>query len=175
MVLTGLVPGGAAAPPDGDLAFLRVLVGVELLAADYQERARRGGRLGPASAAVLRQLGADDAAHYTGLAALLTRAGVTPATARDIDFSYPARSFASEHAALALGAQLATLALGAYLGAVAQVETPQLRLPIGQIAANEAQHVSALAQLLGRPLVGRAFAPALPIGAVSTQLDRYES
>jgi hypothetical protein len=100
---------------------------------------------------------------------------VTPATAGDIDFSYPARSFASEHAALALGAQLATLALGAYLGAVAQVETPQLRLPIGQIAANEAQHVSALAQLLGRPLVGRAFAPALPIGAVSTQLDRYES
>lgn len=174
VVLTGLVPGRAAAPPDGDLAFLRLLVGVELLAADFQQRAR-SGKLSPAAAAVVRQLARDDAAHYAGLAALLAGAGVTAATAGDIDFSYPAGSFGSQHATLALGAQLATLALGAYLGAVAQVETPQLRLPLGQIAANEAQHVSAFAQLLGRPLVGHAFAPALSIGAVSTQLDRYES
>ena len=44
-----------------------------------------------------------------------------------------------------LAASLEDLTLGAYLGAVENVQTPQLRLPIGQIAANEAQHVSALA------------------------------
>ena len=175
VVITGLVPGRVGTPPDGDLAFLRLLVGVELLAADFQGRARAAGRLRPAASALLKQLSADDAAHYDGLAVLLTGAGVTPATPDDIDFSYPARAFGTEHATLALGAQLAALSLGAYLGAVAQVATPELRLPLGQIAANEAQHVSALAQLLGRPPVGRAFAPALSIGAVSAQLDRYES
>ena len=50
-----------------------------------------------------------------------------------------------------------------------------MRLPIGQIAANEAQHASALAALGGRPAIGKAFAPALPIGAVSDALDEFES
>jgi hypothetical protein len=67
------------------------------------------------------------------------------------------------------------LMLGAYLGAVESVETPSLRLPIGQIAANEAQHQSALAALNGRPVVGKAFAPALQIAAVSNALGRFES
>ena len=45
---------------------------------------------------------------------------------------------------LKLAAQLETLVLGAYLGAIENVQTPELRLPIGQIAANEAQHVGAV-------------------------------
>jgi hypothetical protein len=71
--------------------------------------------------------------------------------------------------------KLATLALGAYLGAVANVQTPEVRLPLGQVAANEAQQVSALAHLLGRRLIGGAFAAAMPIDAVSAVLDEYES
>ena len=67
------------------------------------------------------------------------------------------------------------LTLGAYLGAVQNVQAPQLRLPIGQIAANEAQHVSALAVSAGRPAIGSAFAPSLQIDAVSTALDNYET
>ncbi len=50
-----------------------------------------------------------------------------------------------------------------------------LRLPIGQIVANEAQHVSALAGLVGRPAIGHAFAPSLSIDAVSAALDGNES
>jgi rubrerythrin len=64
---------------------------------------------------------------------------------------------------------------GAYLGAAENLETPELRLPIGQIAANEAQHVGALEALEGRSVIGKPFAPALQMGAVSDALDEYES
>ncbi len=65
--------------------------------------------------------------------------------------------------------------LGAYLGAAENVETAELRLPIGQIAANEAQHLGALEALEGRSVIGKAFAPALQIGSVSDALDEFES
>lgn len=75
---------------------------------------------------------------------------------------------------MSLGRTLSTLSLGAYLGAIENVQTPAIRRPLGQIAANEAQHVSAFAQLLGGPAVGKPFAAALPIDDVSVVLDRYE-
>jgi hypothetical protein len=74
-----------------------------------------------------------------------------------------------------LGWSLSRLALGGYLGAVEKLETSELRGPIAQIAANEAQHLGAFAQLQGRPLVGKPFAASLSIDTVSAQLDRYES
>jgi len=113
---------------------------------------------------------ADDGAHYRGLANLMAQSGQTAATADDVDFSYPKGT-----PALELGWQLKQLSLGAYLGAVQWLQTPALRLPVGQIAANEAQHLSAFAHLLGKPLIGNAFATALPISTVSDALDRYES
>ena len=76
---------------------------------------------------------------------------------------------------LKLASSIETLSLGAYLGAVENIQTPQLRLPIGQIAANEAQHVGALAVAAGKPIIGRAFAPRSQIDAVSSALDAYES
>lgn len=173
--LGALAPAAAAAPPDGDLAYLRLLIAAELLALDFGARARGSGRATGRAKALLRQIHRDDEAHYSGLAALMTGAGQSPATAGDIDFSYPKGALASESAILKLGAGISTLALGAYLGAVASLQTPELRGPVAQIAANEAQHVSAFAQLRGRPLVGRAFAPALSMSDVSSALDRFES
>ena len=93
----------------------------------------------------------------------------------DIDFAYPKGSFHSESAILKLAGRLERVLVGAYLGAAENVETPGLRLPIGQIAANEAQHVGALEALEGRSPIGKPFAPALQIGAVSDALDEYES
>jgi rubrerythrin len=162
--------------PDGDLAYLRLLIAAELLAVDFQSHALASGRLrhGGASA-VFRRMRADESSHYTHLASLLTAAGQTPATSADIDFSYPKGSFHGRASILRLAGRLERLLAGAYLGAVENVETPELRLPIGQIAANEAQHASALAALGGRPTIGKAFAPALQIGAVSDALDEFES
>ena len=88
---------------------------------------------------------ADEKAHYNSLSTLITGAGQVPATSDDINFTYPKRSFGSEgRQRLKLATSIETLTLGAYLGAVENIQSSQLRLPIGHIAAYEAQHVSAL-------------------------------
>ena len=178
LLLPVSAPAGWAAAssvPDSDLASLRLLLGAELLAADLHARALASGKLSPAAAAVVRKMAADEQAHYTGVAQLLSAAGETPATADDIDFTYPKGSFASAKAILALARRIESLLLGAYLGAVEQLQTPELRLPVAQIAANEAQHLGAVAALGGRSVIGRAFAPSLQIAAASAALDRFES
>ena len=168
---------GAAtpSPSDNDLAYLRLLVAAELLAADFQARALSSKRLNRPAKAVLGKMAADEKAHYTRLAQLVTAAGQPPATAGDIDFSYPKGSFASQASVLKLASEIETVVLGAYLGAIESVEAAELRLPIGEIAANEAQHAGALAALRGRSVIGRAFAPTLQIDAASAALDRFES
>jgi hypothetical protein len=168
-------PASAATIPDNDLAYVRLLIGAELLAADFQTHALASGELGRASTAVVKRMLADEQAHYGGLANLMALAGQTPASAGDINFTYPKGSFDFEASVLKLAASLENLALGAYLGAIENVQTPEWRLPIGQIAANEAQHVSALATASGRSPIGHAFAPSLPIATVSAALDAYES
>jgi rubrerythrin len=165
----------ADTPPDGDLAYLRLLIAAELLAVDFQTKALGSGKLRHAAHTLIRQVRSDERAHYTSLAALLTAAGGTPATSDDIDFTYPKGSFRSQAAVLKLAGRLERLMVGAYVGAVETVETSALRLPIGQIAANEAQHASALAGLRGESVVGKAFAPAMQMGAVSDALDEFES
>jgi ferritin-like protein len=165
----------AAAVPDIDLSYLRLLVATELLKADFAAQASASGKLGKPAASIVQRMRTADNAHYTGLAALMNDAGQPPATADDIDFSYPRGSFSSAHSAAALAWKLTSLALGAYLGALEQVQTPAVRLPLAQIAANEAQQQSALAPLVGRQAIGGAFAAALPIDVVSAALDAYES
>lgn len=165
----------AAAVPDVDLSYLRLLVATELLKADFATQAVASGKLGKPAAGIVLHMHAADNAHYTGLAALMNGAGQPPATADDIDFSYPRGSFASERSTATLAWKLASLALGAYLGALESVQTPSIRLPLGQIAANESQQQSALAPLVGRQAIGSAFAAALPIDVVSAALDAYES
>ena len=144
------IAAGAATVPDSDLTYLRLLVGAELLAADFQTQALASGKLTPALAAATKQMLADEKAHYHSLSTLITGAGQVPATSDDINFTYPKRSFGSEASMLKLASSIETLTLGAYLGAVENIQTAQLRLPIGQIAANEAQHVSALAVAAGQ-------------------------
>ena len=166
----------AAAPPDADLTYLRLLIAAELLAIDFQTRALASRKLRhDGAAALIKKMRADETAHYTKLAALMTAAGQTPATSADIDFTYPKGSFRSQASILKLAGRLERVMVGAYVGAVENLETPDLRLPIGQIAANEAQHEGAVAALGGRSVIGKAFAPALQIGAVSDALDEFES
>jgi hypothetical protein len=169
-----LLPSPAqAAPTDGDLTYLRLLVGAELLAVDFSVRAQR--ELPPRAAHAFERIVADEKRHLVRLGDLLTAAGQTPATGGDIDFTYSAKTFESGGAILREATRIETLLLGAYVGAVASVTTPELRLPLAQIAANEAQHASTVAHWRGGPLIGPALAPALSIDAVSTALDGYES
>jgi hypothetical protein len=182
LLQTGLLGGAMlavpplahAAAPDADVAYLRLLIGVELLTIDFYGRALATGKLDGTTGALVKQMRGDERAHYTGLATAFAGLGQVPATDADIDFIYPAGATASRAAILRLAQKLETLALAAYLGAVENVQTPSLRLPIGQIAANEAQHAGALAHVLGAPPIGHAFAPALQIDTVSAALDTYE-
>jgi hypothetical protein len=173
--LPGVASADTTPPPDGDLAYLRLLIAAELLAVDFQTKALGSGKLQHAAHTLLRQMRTQEQAHYKSLAAALTAAGQIPATSDDIDFSYPKGTFSSQASITRLAARLERLQVGAYLGAVESVETAQLRLPIGQIAADEAQHAGALAALHGQSVIGKAFAPALSMGAVSDALDEFES
>jgi Ferritin-like domain len=162
--------------PDADLAYLRLLIAAELLAHDFQTHALASRKLRhPSASSLIRRMRADEQLHYKRLAGLMTAAGQTPATPGDIDFSYPKGSFRHQSSIVKLGGQVERLLLGAYLGAIENVQTPELLLPLAQIAANEAQHASALSALAGRPVIGKAFPPAYQIAAVSNALDRYES
>jgi hypothetical protein len=172
-VFTG--SASALAAPDGDLAALRLLIGAELLALDFQAQALASGKLGAESAAILERMRADEQAHYSGLANLMTRSGQTAATSDDIDFAYPKGTFGSEASIRELAGELEALQVGAYVGANAGVQTPQLRITIGQISTNEAQHAAALATLAGGSVIGKAFGPVLDAGAVTAALDSYES
>jgi hypothetical protein len=177
-LLTGagsLAAVATAAPPDADLASLRIVIATELLKLDFATQALASGKASSATTALLKQLHTDDTAHYNGLASVFTGAGQTPATADDINFAYPAGSYASDDSIAKLAWTLTTVALGAYLGVLENVQTPRFRTAFAQISANEAQQVSAVAQLVGKPVVGAAFGPALTADQVTTVLDVYES
>jgi Ferritin-like domain len=169
-----LLPAAAqGASGDGDLAYLRLLLGAELLAVDFSGQAQR--KLPPRPARAFARIVQDEKRHLARLGDLLAAAGQTPATGGDIDFTYPAKTFSSAAAILRQGTRIEALLVGAYIGALASVTTPELRLPLAQIAANEAQHASTVAHWRGGAMIGPALAPALSIDAASTALDGYES
>jgi hypothetical protein len=161
--------------PEGDLANLRLLIGAELLAIDFHVRALAARKLRGRAVTTYRRSLADEKLHYGTLTKLVSAAGEVPATAADVDFDYPRRSFNGARSISALAWRIETLLLGAHLGAVETMETASLRLAVGQIAANEAQHLSALAPFAGKPTIGRPFPTALHADAVSTALEVFES
>ena len=174
--LAALAPVASAdTPPDSDLAYLRLLIAAELLVLDFQTKALAGGRLRNGAHALFRKIRADEKTHYAQLANLLTAAGGTPAGSGDIDFRYAKGSLRSQRSILTLAGRIEHLMVGAYVGAIESVQTPTLRLMVGRIAANEAQHQGALAGLRGNSMVGAALAPALEMGRVSDALDEFES
>src|SRR2546429_4126999 len=69
--------------PDADLSYLRLLIAAELLEADFQAQALRSGKLDQRGSSLLRQMAADEKAHYKGLSNLMVAAGQTPATSDD--------------------------------------------------------------------------------------------
>jgi hypothetical protein len=174
----GSVVGALAAParaavPDGDLAYARLLVGLELLSLDFYAQALRSRRFGPGLE--LRRARAAEKQHYDRVAAVLTDAGQVPATAQDIDFSYPRGSFDSHQAIARLGVRLESLSLGAYLGAVRALETPEFRNQAARAAASEAQHLSVFSGAVGGRRIGAPLPATMPIAHVSDALDEYTS
>src|SRR4051794_4018621 len=147
-LLAALAAGGAAAGaltgeaaadalPDADAAYVRLLIAAELLAVDFYAQASASRLFRRPVAAHLRQALADERLHYGSLSQVLAAAGGSPLAAADVDFSYPAGSFASSASIARLGVEVERVVLGCYLGAIAGLATAAVRLPVGQIAANE--------------------------------------
>jgi len=149
-----LAPSAAADPlSDNDLAYARLLVGVELLAIDFYTRAIDAKKLGAKGQKLLSAALRNEKEHYQSVAAILSGAGLLPAVTADFDFTYPKTAFASRASVAKLAGQLETTMLGAYLGAVSGMQSPALVGGIGRIAANEAQHLSVFQNMLfGRPI-----------------------
>jgi Ferritin-like domain len=171
----GAFADGAAADPlsDNDLAFARLLTGVELLAIDFYTRAVGAARFKAVGQKYLRNALSNEVEHYGSVSAILSGAGNTPATAADFDFTYPAGAFSSRLSIARLGRQLETTFLGSYLGAVAGVQAQSLVQPLARIAASEAQHLSLWGyELGGRPL-SMAFPAPYTIDQASNAMDEY--
>jgi ferritin-like protein len=162
--------------PDNDLAYLRLLIAAELLGADFYGNAIAAQPYErPAGKSALKEARANERSHYALLATLVANAGQTPATADDIDFTYPKGAFATTGAVTKLAVTLETLFVGAYLGAVAGIQSVGLLQPIAQIAANQAQHLTVFSQLLGRSGFKAALPGALTIDTATQALGAYTS
>lgn len=174
--LAAVAPSAFAdAPPVGDLAYLRLLIAAELLASDFYGQAFAHGDLHRPYAAVARRIRADEHEHYALLAAQLTAAGQTPATAGDIDFAYPARTFASRRSVLRFATELERALTGAYIDALEHVQTPAYRLAMARILTSETQHHAALAALAGNAVISRRMPTPFRMDAMSNFLGNYES
>jgi demethoxyubiquinone hydroxylase (CLK1/Coq7/Cat5 family) len=161
--------------PDNDLAYLRMVIASELLAIDFYTSAIATKQFSGRDRANLRQAMADEKAHYTALAQALTDSGQTPATADDIDFTYPKGAFASRTSTARLGVRLEAIFVGSTLGAAAGLQTDSLRLQMAQIAASESRHLAGVSVLSGRSPIGVAFPPALSLDQATAALDPFES
>src|SRR3954462_127665 len=103
---------------DNDLSYLRLLVGTELLGIDFYTNALAARHQRAVGTSLLREALSNERQHYQSLAGLLTASGAVAATADDVDFAYPAATFASAGAIVKAAARLEATFLGAYLGAV---------------------------------------------------------
>ena len=154
---------------------MRLLVAWELLSADFYAHALSSKHLDPASAAVVRLALANEQAHYTYLAGVIAGSGQVALTAADIDFSYPTGAFYTARSVTHLAVTLERLGLGTYLGAGGSVATPALAQALSQIAANEAQHLSAISLRDGVSAFQDAFPATMTMEDSSNALGSYTS
>ena len=172
----GQLVGTAAAAdpvPAADLAYARLLVGVELLGVAFYTQAIAAADTSRTLGGYLRRARANEQEHYQSVAAIISGAGQTPALAGDIDFSFPSGTFASQKSIVKLARQLEGIMLAAYLGAIAGMQTDSLKAGLAQIAACEAQHSAYFTTAAGGKTFSLSFPPALKIDQASNALDAF--
>lgn len=170
-----LTGSAAAALPAGDTAYVRLLVGAELLVSDFYTQAINASVSGPTVSEYLKLAYFNEQEHYASVAGILSGEGVTPAVSTDITYSYPAGTFASEASIVALAKRLEASVFGAYAGAVGSIQTTSLLTGLAQIAACEAQHLSYFTTISGGRAFSLSFPPALTIQQASNAFAAYSS
>jgi hypothetical protein len=158
-----------------DMAYVRLLVGAELLASDFYSQAVAASQATGPAARYLKRALMNEQEHYQSIAGILSGALVTPAVAGDFDFSYPAGTFDSPAGIFKEAVQIEALVLGSYLGAIGGMQTTQFKTGLAQIAACEAQHASYFQTKTGGKAFWLSFPPALTIQQASSAMAAYTS
>jgi Ferritin-like domain len=158
---------------DLDLALARLVVGIELLAADFAAVAIESKHFQGDELRYLQRVAFNEGEHLVAVSEILSGAGLTPSTADDFDFAYPKGAFDSRTSIAQLGVSLETTSLGAYLGAVDAFAASDLKTTAARIAASEAVHLSLFSRIAyGRP-VGISFPAPLDYATASAALDPF--
>ena len=156
-----------------DMAYVRLLVGAELLASDFYSQAIASAQATGSAAQYLKRAYLNEQEHYQSVSGILSGASVTPAVSGDFDFSYPAGTFDTPAAIFKQAAKLEAMVLGSYLGAIGAMQTSQFKTGLAQIAACEAQHASYFNSRTGGKAFWLSFPPALTIQQASDAMAAY--
>jgi hypothetical protein len=175
--VTALAPTAAAAPlNDNDLAIARVLVAVELLGIDFYTQSTKAQKLSKQQQQRFLEALYNEQEHYQSVAAIISGAGQVPATALDIDMSYPNGTFDTSEAILKQGREIESIMLGCYLGAIAGFSDTNISAGLATIGASEAQHVGYFQELFtGKPFSLSFPGPPLGFDDATVALDKYQT
>jgi Ferritin-like domain len=171
----GVLAESASAAPlsTDDLAYARLLVGVELLASNFYSQAIAASNASSSVMEYLKRAYFNEQEHYQSVTGILSGSGNTPAVSGDVTFSYPSGTFASEEAIVKGAVALEGSVLGTYLGAVGNMDTDIFNTGFAQIAACEAQHLSYFTSRMGGKAFNLSFPPALTMQQASDAMDAY--
>jgi hypothetical protein len=155
------------------MAYIRLLVGAELLVSDFYSQAVASSQVTGSAAQYVKRAYMNEQEHYQSVSGILSGAGVTPAVSGDFDFSYPTGTFDTPAAIFKQAAALEAMVLGAYMGALGSLQSNQFNTGLAQIAACEAQHSSYFTTQTGGKSFSLSFPPALTIQQASDAMAAY--
>jgi len=156
-----------------DMAYIRLLVGAELLASDFYSQAVAASQATGEAARYLKRAYMNEQEHYQSVSGILTGALVAPAVSGDFDFSFPTGTFDTPASIFKQAAAIEQMVLGTYLGALGGMQTSQFKTGLAQIAACEAQHASYFQAQSGQKAFWLSFPPALTIQQASDAMAAY--
>jgi hypothetical protein len=154
-----LAPTAALADNEGDLAYVRLGIGIEVLGAAFYARALKARRDDERAKALVHER-----EHLAALQAIL---GDGAPTTDDFDLRFPKEPIA------ATGRRFETAFVGSYLGAAGGVGDANVRLLFARLAACHSAHLAYWHRVGGNSMVGRAFPVAMDIDRASAALEPY--
>ena len=166
-------PASADPLPNLDLAYARLLVGVELLSTTFYGQAIAASTTTHRITKYLKRAHLNEQEHYESVSGILIGSANAPAGPDDVNFTFPTGTFESERSILGFAQQLESLTLGAYLGAIGGIQTSNFKQGLAQIVACEAQHSAYFTGLRGGRFFGLSFPTPLTMSQTSNALDAF--
>jgi hypothetical protein len=146
----------ALATPGSDGPALATLAGLEATAVQAYQAALGGGRLDAAAASSARRFLAHEIAHRDRLNGMLRGTAARPATASLVA---AVRKATTQKAVLAALIAVENAVVAGYYDAFGKLTDTSVMEALGEIMANEGQHLVVLRTAAGQPATPNAFEP----------------